>query len=194
MVNVLLNLSNEIADNIVDICQDITIKHPNTKIIISEVIQRGDDTELKPKIGQVNNLISKFCRQRSWGLIRHNNITTNHLNSYGLHVNKAGSSVFAKNVSGSDAPMVNTMNHAYVNQSIGYANDYSDTPGGSTHNNKHERGFKIVHLNIRSLIAHIEEFRIYIKTRNFDIISINETMLDYTISDHEISIPGVQLI
>ena len=47
-------------------------------------------------IGQVNNLISKFCRQRTWGLVRHNNITTNHLNSYGLHLNKAGSSVFAK--------------------------------------------------------------------------------------------------
>ena len=75
------------------------------------------------------------------------------------------------------------MNQAYVNQSIGYANDYSVIPGdngttvgpgGATHNNKHERGFKIAHLNIRSLIAHIEEFRIYIKTRNFDIISINE--------------------
>ena len=66
---------NEIVDNIVDICQDITIKQIT-----------------------VNNLISKLCRQRSWGLIRHNNITTNHLNSYGLHLNKAGSSVFAKNV------------------------------------------------------------------------------------------------
>ena len=99
----------------------------------------------------------------------------------------------------SDAPTVNTIDHAYVNQSIGYVNDYSDTPGdnetsvcpgGATHNNKHERGFKIAHLNIRSLIAHIEEFRIYIKTRNFDIICINETMLDYTISDHEISVPS----
>ena len=62
------------------------------------------------------------------------------------------------------------------------------------HNNKHKRGFKIAHLNIRSLIAHIEEFRIYIKTRNFDIISINETMLDYTISDHEISVPGCDFV
>ena len=115
---------NEIVDNIVDICQDITIKQIT-----------------------VNNLISKLCRQRSWGLIRHNNITTNHLNSYGLHLNKAGSSVFAKNVinylnsglnsglngpvpgESSDAPTVNTINHAYVNQSIGYAKDYSDPSG-----------------------------------------------------------------
>ena len=103
----------------------------------------------------------------------------------------------------SDAPTVNTINHAYLNQLICYANDYSGTPGNngtsvgpgrSTHNNKHERGFKIAHLNIRSLIAHIEEFRIYIKTRNFDIISINETMLDYTISDHEISVPGYDFV
>ena len=51
----------------------------------------------------------------------------------------------------SDVPTVNTINHADVNQLMGYANDYSDTPGDngtsvgpsrSTHNNRHEEDLK----------------------------------------------------
>ena len=50
------------------------------------------------------------------------------------------------------------------------------------------RGFKIAHLNVRSLYKHIEELRIYLEEQYFDIISLNETMLDSSISDHEIKI------
>jgi hypothetical protein len=50
------------------------------------------------------------------------------------------------------------------------------------------RGFKVAHLNVRSLYKHIEELRIYLEEQYFDIISLNETMLDSSISDHEIKI------
>ena len=46
---------------------------------------------------------------------------------------------------------------------------------------KHMRGFKIAHLNIRSLIKHIDQFRYFLKEKQFDIICLNETLLDETI-------------
>ena len=56
------------------------------------------------------------------------------------------------------------------------------------------RGFKIAHLNVRSLFKHIEELRIYLEKQQFDIISLNETMLDISISNHEIKINGYDIV
>ena len=40
------------------------------------------------------------------------------------------------------------------------------------------RGFKIAHLDIRSLVKNIDQFRLYLHNQQFDIVSLNETMLD----------------
>ena len=45
-----------------------------------------------------------------------------------------------------------------------------------THNKA--RGFKIAHLNMRRLIKNIDQLRMYIRSQQFDTISINETWLD----------------
>ena len=68
--------------------------------------------------------------------------------------------------------------------------------GKKCYNNKNNKtkGFKIAHLNIRSLIKNIDQLRIYIHTQQFDIISINETWLDSTIANHEVDIDGHELI
>ena len=50
------------------------------------------------------------------------------------------------------------------------------------------KGFTIAHLNIRSLIKHIDESRLYFEEQQFEIIGIKETMLDQSIPDHEIHI------
>ena len=52
------------------------------------------------------------------------------------------------------------------------------------------KGFKIAHLNIRSLLKHIDEFRIFLRKKQFDIglICLNETMLDETIANNEVLI------
>jgi exonuclease III len=56
------------------------------------------------------------------------------------------------------------------------------------------KGFKIAHLNIRSLIIkHIDEFRIFLRKKQFDIICLNETMLDETIADNEVLIDGYEI-
>ena len=49
-------------------------------------------------------------------------------------------------------------------------------------------------LNINSLIAHIDELRIFICSNKIDILCINETKLDLTISDQEVCLPGFEII
>lgn len=56
------------------------------------------------------------------------------------------------------------------------------------------KGFRIGHLNINSLIKHIDQLRLYLKDEPFDILSINETKLNDTVNDQEIDIQGYQVI
>ena len=50
------------------------------------------------------------------------------------------------------------------------------------------------HLNIVSLIKHIEELRILLHKQPFDIITLNETRLDDTINSEEVEVAGYELI
>ena len=56
------------------------------------------------------------------------------------------------------------------------------------------KGFKIGHLNITSLIKHIEELRIFIHVQPFDILSINETRLDNSVDSTEVEIAGYEIV
>lgn len=55
------------------------------------------------------------------------------------------------------------------------------------------RGFKIASINLASLFKHIDHLRIYILPKKVDILAINETHLDSSIQNGEISIPGYTL-
>ena len=89
----------QIAGSISTLCQEITKESPNTKIVLSEIITRSDDSSLVPKIKELNGKLSQVCQNNKWGLLNHNNITAaDHLNPYGLHLNKQGSAKLAKNI------------------------------------------------------------------------------------------------
>ena len=45
-------------------------------------------------------------------------------------------------------------------------------------------------LNINSLVAHIDEVKVFVSNQKLDIIAINETKLDNTIHDNELYLPG----
>ena len=49
-------------------------------------------------------------------------------------------------------------------------------------------------LNIISLPKHINELRIFMSNQVQDVLAINETSLDSTISDGELKISGYELI
>ena len=55
------------------------------------------------------------------------------------------------------------------------------------------RGFKLAALNITSIPGHIEELRIYMNLKCTDILAVNETGLDDTISSGEVTVPGYAL-
>jgi hypothetical protein len=57
--------------------------------------------------------------------------------------------------------------------------------------NKH--GTLFVHANIHSLMSKIDEVRQHVLTSNIKILSINESLLDSTISDSEVSLDGFSL-
>ena len=56
------------------------------------------------------------------------------------------------------------------------------------------KGLVMASLNINSLLAHIDEFRVFMNESDIDIISIYETKLDSTINDNEVYIPGYEII
>ena len=49
-------------------------------------------------------------------------------------------------------------------------------------------------LNINSLLAHIDELRVFMSKSKIELLSINETKLDLIIDDAELYLPGFELI
>ena len=55
------------------------------------------------------------------------------------------------------------------------------------------RGFKIAALNNTSIPDHIDELQIYMNSKCIDILVVNETRLDHTISNGEVAVSGYVL-
>ncbi len=56
------------------------------------------------------------------------------------------------------------------------------------------KGLRIANLNVNSLTRHVDDIRIMLTNYPFDILAINETKLDSSISDSEIYINGYTII
>ena len=56
------------------------------------------------------------------------------------------------------------------------------------------KGLVMASLNINSLLAHIDELKIFISTNTVDVLAINETKLDSTIDNQEVNLPGYEII
>ena len=56
------------------------------------------------------------------------------------------------------------------------------------------RGLTMANLNINSLVRNIDQLRIFMSSTNIDILCINETKCDSSISDHEVCLPGFELV
>lgn len=48
--------------------------------------------------------------------------------------------------------------------------------------------------SINSLLAHVDELRVYISVSKVDVLAINEIKLDSTIENSEIHLPGYEII
>ena len=92
------NHASKIVDGIAEVCDIIQTESPSTEIVISEVILRTDKTEHKQKIGETNTLLANFCESRNYYVIKHDNIEEKHINPYGVHLNRAGTTALARNI------------------------------------------------------------------------------------------------
>ena len=54
----------------------------NTEITISQIVNRTVKTGITKKINEVNENLAHYCKLNKCGLIRHDNITFKHPNSY----------------------------------------------------------------------------------------------------------------
>ena len=62
------------------------------------------------------------------------------------------------------------------------------------HKIKKLRGLKIASLNINSLLRHVDELRLMLSDSEIDVFAINESKIDNSVKDSEISIPGYNMI
>lgn len=65
--------------------------------------------------------------------------------------------------------------------------------GNSINSLNRLKGFRIGHLNITSLIKHIEQLKVYLNNEPLDILSINNSRLDETISSSDVKINGYDI-
>lgn len=86
-----------VAERIVDLGNMIESETPNTKVTISCLLNRSDEASLAPKVNEINKILKTFAKQSEWNILNHENIVSEHLNSSGLHLNVAGTKLFASN-------------------------------------------------------------------------------------------------
>ena len=61
-------------------------------------------------------------------------------------------------------------------------------------NNAFGKGLVMASLNVNSLLAHIDELKIFTSANEIDVLIINETKLDSTIENQEVNLPGYEII
>ena len=90
--------ADEIIEEIGEVCDVIKQSNSSINITISEIIDREDDKVLKSKIKEVNVNMARYCEQKNLCLLKHANIDKRGLNRQGLHLNRAGTAILAKNI------------------------------------------------------------------------------------------------
>ena len=86
----------EIAEKVIDLGREIQGESPDTKVIISSITERSNDS-LNVKIKEVDKIIAKLAKQNHWPFLSNANITKEHLNSSGLHLNPEGTKILGSN-------------------------------------------------------------------------------------------------
>ena len=67
---------------------------PSARITISTPALRAD----KANANDINKAFTELVKESNLDHISHENIKESHINEYGLHINKTGSSILAKNL------------------------------------------------------------------------------------------------
>ena len=83
----------DIYNNLISLKTEIEDKIPNFQVLISCLIRRGDN----PKANKTAEKVNNFIKQAKLKFIDNGNITDKHLGRRGVHLNRNGNTIFAKN-------------------------------------------------------------------------------------------------
>lgn len=183
---------HSVAERIVDVATKTLQHSPSTGVAISTLLTRSDKCNLDDKILETNNILKSLCSTNGLVLIEHPLINATCLNRRGLHVNRKGSSVLTTDFKSHIASLPTSSR--IPNQWFACRECHNITPKGGLRRLSFGRGIVIACLNINSLVAHIDELRIIIHDTKIDILAINETKLDHTISDCEVYLPNFEIV
>ena len=70
---------------------------PNTKLVFSSVILRKDQKDISKKVGETNQILKNYRKQKNIDFVDNSNIEE-HLGSKKFHLNERGNSILAKNI------------------------------------------------------------------------------------------------
>ena len=87
------------ADEIANLAKQVINACPETTVALSSIVTRSDDKFLAAKAIEVNLHLKQACHQNHWSFIDHSNIKPTHLDRSGIHLNKAGTLLMARNFS-----------------------------------------------------------------------------------------------
>ena len=89
------------ASEIANLAKQVVDACPQTAVALSSIINRSDDMVLAAKAIEANLHLKQACHQNHWSFIDHSNIKQTHLNRSGIHLNKAGTLLMARNFTNS---------------------------------------------------------------------------------------------
>ena len=91
--------AQEVLQDLTSLGQLICTDSPTTKLVISGIIKRTDNSNLTSKVSELNATLRQVCTTNNyWGYIFHENIDRTHLNTSGVHLDKQGTAIMAQNI------------------------------------------------------------------------------------------------
>ena len=81
----------QLAGGISNLGTQIRNSSPSTKICLSALLIRNDNSNLVTKIQDINKRVRDICVSKNWSYIDNSNVDKSCLNRRGLHLNRSGS-------------------------------------------------------------------------------------------------------
>ena len=68
--------------------------YPNTKLVFSSVILRQDNNYISKKVGEINQKLKNYCKQKNIDFADNSNIIEEHLRGKKLHLSHLNLTLF----------------------------------------------------------------------------------------------------
>jgi hypothetical protein len=86
----------QLAGGISNLGTQIRNSSPSTKICLSALLIRNDNSDLVTKIQDINKRVRDICVSKNWSYIDNSNVDKSCLNRRGLHLNRRGSDLLSR--------------------------------------------------------------------------------------------------